>query len=236
MPSPKRVTARYLQALSPDFRERLRGVVSQKVMETIGVMGSVYKRIHNAQKVGGKTFENFLEDLIPHYDPRVGGFGDWVDPSWVPHIGPVEFEREDLEEVKKLVRDLLLQVLEEHYGESLGMSSAFRWDTETEEVFSFLLHSWDVRQAKRIIVARPRVVVAFSLEGLAGVASRVLGMNPSQDSVDFRLPIVVVTTPQGNYLPIDGWNRIRKALLQGLTEVPSVLLNASESRKVTLSG
>jgi hypothetical protein len=75
----------------------------------------------------------------------------------------------------------------------------------------------------------------MALEGLNGLAGRTLGMNPDSSAVDLRLPILVVTTPSGNLLPIDGWNRIRKALASNAEDVPAVFFNAAETRRVALN-
>lgn len=106
------------------------------------------------------------------------------------------------------------------------------WHTEAEERYTFLTAGWDVRAAKRLIVAKPRPVKTLSLEGTAGLAAQHNGESPDPTTVDLAVPLVVVTTPAGHALPIDGWNRIRKALAEGRTELPAVFLTKAESQRV----
>lgn len=223
-----------LEDLPAGLQEEADRVVSSQVSKYLREMKTAYRRMYNAQKYGGKVFEDLVAAVVPNYDPDRGDFFPNLDPEWVPYVGRVDFDREQLPDVKKAVLRAFQKALSDLFGEPLGMSSEFRWDTETDEKFRFLNRWYDVRAAKQFLVRRPRVVEALSLDGIKGLAARALGMNPETDTVDVRLPVLVVLTPQGNLLPIDGWNRIRKALASGLSEVPAVFLNASESKRVTL--
>ena len=157
---------------------------------------------------------------------------DRADPEWTPYVGDYDFDRSEMPAVREAIRAELLAQLNGLYGEPVGMSSAFRWDTTTEERFFFADSEYDVRRAKELIVARPRVVEQLDVSSIAGFASRVLGMNPSQDAVDLRFPVLVALTRRGTPIPIDGWNRIRKSIATGSVTVPAVFLNARESKLV----
>jgi hypothetical protein len=230
-----RVARRRLATLDSRLEDEILEKVREVFSKTFREMKTFYRRWFNTQKVEGKAFEGFLEQVLPQYDASTRTFYGDLDSTWIPYVGGVEFAREDLSEVRELVRHAVFEVLAEYYGEPLGMSNAFHWDTETEEEFWILGRGYDVRAAKRILVARPRVVERMALEGLNGLAGRTLGMNPDSSAVDLRLPILVVTTPSGNLLPIDGWNRIRKALASNAEDVPAVFFNAAETRRVALN-
>lgn len=220
--------------LPPGLQQELEKEVSSVVSKTFKDGKSLYRRMYNTQKFTGKAFENVLDQVIPNYDINTGDFSSNLDPDWVPYIGRVDFDRQLLPDVKLAAQSALGKALNDIFGENLGLSSKFHWDTETEEQFWFLSHSFDVREAKRIIASKPRVVSPLSLEGIEGWANRVRGMNPDTNTVDIKFPVIVAMTQKGNSIPIDGWNRIRKAISNGLTEVPAVFLNSSESKKVRL--
>lgn len=229
----KKVASLYLASLDPGLAEAVKSEIRRSMLKYLREMKAPYRKMYNAQKVDGKVFESILETSIPNYEALMGG-GVGLDSGWVPYVGNVNFDRGDLPAVREMARQAVFDVLSELFGEALGMSSAFRWDTETAEEFWFLTRGYDVRAAKRIIVSRPRVVESLEVEPVKGIAFRTQGMNPDSASVDIKFPVLVVTTAGGNYLPIDGWNRIRKAIRQGEAVVPAVFLNASESKKITL--
>ncbi len=229
----QRVARSYMASVDAALEPEVSRAVRDHMLKYLREMKTAYRRMYNAQKVEGKVFESILDMVIPNYEGLANG-GVGLDPTWVPYVGNVEFDRVDLPLVREMVRKSIMDTLNELYGQSMGMSSSFRWDTETEEEYWFLTHGFDVREAKRILTSRPRVVEALELEGVKGMASRSHGMNPDDSTVDIRFPVLVATTKGGNFLPIDGWNRIRKAIRQGETTVPAVFLNASESKKIAL--
>jgi len=116
------------------------------------------------------------------------------------------------------------------------MGSVFTdWDTTTEEWFSFLAGSWDVREAKRILAKKPRKGVTFNPADWREFAGNIGGEGPADEKVNLDVPVVFITRKSDGKtwnLPIDGWNRIRKANLQGVLELPAVVLTLTESRKI----
>mgnify|MGYP000882141868 CR=1 FL=1 len=229
MVSPRRTVARFLRA---SLQSAVRAAVKKEISENLRWAGSTYRTWYNRQVVGGKVFEQTVANLVPNYDPGTGQISDRADPEWTPYVGDYDFDRSEMPAVREAIRAELLAQLNGLYGEPVGMSSAFRWDTTTEERFFFADSEYDVRRAKELIVARPRVVEQLDVSSIAGFASRVLGMNPSQDAVDLRFPVLVALTRRGTPIPIDGWNRIRKSIATGSVTVPAVFLNARESKLV----
>lgn len=228
----QRVARSYMASVDAALEPEVSRAVRDHMLKYLREMKTAYRRMYNSQKVEGRVFESLLEGSIPNYEALTRG-GEGLDPSWIPYVGNADYPREDLPLVRELARKAVFSVLNELFGDAVGMSSSYHWDTETEEEFWFLTHGYDVREAKRIIVSRPRVVETLGVDTFRGMASRTLGMNPEDASVDLRLPVLVATTKGGNYLPIDGWNRIRKALRQGDMTVPAVFLNATETKRIS---
>lgn len=117
------------------------------------------------------------------------------------------------------------------------MSTFTDWDTETFEHFIFLSATYDVRAAKRILAKKPRESVGMNPSDLAAFAGAIGGEGPDPAKVNLEVPVILVTRKvpgkKGEVynLPIDGWNRIRKALASGVAEIPAVILTLSESKK-----
>lgn len=229
---PKRIVARFLRA---SLESEVQAAVKKWVSQNFKWMKAFYRTWYNRQRVGGEVFEKVVADLVPGYDPETGSISGHTDPAWTPYVGNYDFDRSEVPVVREQIRFRLLAELNDLYGQPVGMSSSFRWDTTTEERFFFGPMEFDVRRAKELIVARPRVVESLDVAEVAGFSSRVRGMNPSGDSVDVRFPVVVALTVRGTPVPIDGWNRIRKSIAAGDTVVPAVFLNARESKLVRVA-
>lgn len=120
-------------------------------------------------------------------------------------------------------------------------TSDYQWDTETFEEFYFLMHGWDVRAAKAIIAKRaqskkPHVVDFMLVEDVAGF-SALIGHQENAEVLkdpDLSIPIIIVHTPQGHLIPIDGWRRIRKARKEGVKTLLCVVLTKTESKRVKI--
>jgi hypothetical protein len=130
------------------------------------------------------------------------------------------------------------------------------WNTEEEEVFTFMFSRWDVRAAKRILASKNVKVDTVDVadcEKLLG-GSRPNGKGGStirlgvsvdwekveidlmavEPKIDLSVPLIFVQTPEGNILPIDGYHRIAKAHKLGLTEIPAVLLSKKDSKAIQI--
>jgi hypothetical protein len=122
-----------------------------------------------------------------------------------------------------------------------------------DEVFTFVGHSYDVSKAVEILLARGIDVGHMIVADVERLVQRSNGSTitigisvdwnfihddaelPDDDCcIDIRVPIICAYTPVGNFLPIDGWHRIAKAILKGVQELPAVCLTEQESKKIWL--
>lgn len=124
--------------------------------------------------------------------------------------------------------------------------SDVQW-TDEEEYFQFFVTTFDIRAAKRILAKRKRLDVGqMPMDSVSewvskpsgGVDGIVVGGitvdwgKAASDAVDTSVPVILAYTKSGAFFPIDGWHRIAKAKLQGLTHLPAVALTKAESRRV----
>jgi hypothetical protein len=127
-------------------------------------------------------------------------------------------------------------------------SDSIEW-RDTPEVFEFARNVWDVAQAKELIRSkRPRTVAAMDISGVAdligkppvdGKVSIHLGISvnwevAASDDVDLTVPVILVPY-RDSFIPIDGWHRIAKAKILGVTELPCVVMNKAETKQIKLS-
>jgi hypothetical protein len=110
--------------------------------------------------------------------------------------------------------------------------AAFTWDTTTEEIYSFMSYSFDVRKAKEILTKKKHKVHEFDPTEWADIAKRHTGMKPK--NINLEIPVIFATPKPGIFLPIDGWNRIQKAIKEGVPELPAVMLNLKETAQILL--
>jgi hypothetical protein len=109
-------------------------------------------------------------------------------------------------------------------------------DTTTPELFEFMFASFDVREAKRLITAKPRetemvrtdVLRAFlGPRGITVDRKRV----KADPLIDVSVPLIVATLDT-SCLPIDGWHRVAKAIAEGIEEIPALYLTREETEQV----
>ena len=120
-------------------------------------------------------------------------------------------------------------------------SREITWDTTTEEYFTFMGYVFDVREAKRVIVSKPRETHKLNVENARDVIGEPGGRRLSvvsldwnaalSDEVDLNVPVIVVRFDD-TYVVIDGYRRMAKACCQGLPSVPCVVLSEEESEAV----
>ena len=118
-------------------------------------------------------------------------------------------------------------------------SAEFAWDLEREEVFMDPLGggSYDIREAKRIIVATPREVKQWPttggyldyLQDAVEGAKQKPGIDPAL--VDDELPLIATSERDGGII-IDGHHRLKKRLDRRATNVPVVILTGEETERV----
>lgn len=122
-------------------------------------------------------------------------------------------------------------------------SDSIEWQ-DTPEVFLFGRSQWDVAQAKELIrTKRPRKIGNMDISGVAALVGKPpvdgeitisLGIRvdwgkAASDDVDLNIPVILVPY-RDSYLPIDGWHRIAKAILKGVTELPCVVMTKAETK------
>jgi hypothetical protein len=122
----------------------------------------------------------------------------------------------------------------------------------SDETFTFMWSEWDVDAAKAIIRAKPRKIERTTVDRLEPFLSKRTphehdsgftiraGILTDADrvandaTINLDVPLIVVITPEGNALPIDGWHRVAKAVALGVETLPLVYLTKAESKRVRL--
>ena len=116
-----------------------------------------------------------------------------------------------------------------------------QWNTDEAEMFNFVYHNFDVTLAKKILRDKPREIKDMNIEGVMGLVGEpgklIIGVGINwdkalSDEVDLTFPIILVHY-EDSFMPIDGWHRIGKAKMQGIMNLPCVVLDREESAKVS---
>jgi hypothetical protein len=110
------------------------------------------------------------------------------------------------------------------------MSIFTDWDTEREETFNFLGITFDVREARRILKARPRESRLLEVHKYQALLDMISGFSPAS-KIDLDVPVICLAVGKGSF-PIDGWNRILEATRQGRNTLPCVRLNEAEHGQI----
>jgi hypothetical protein len=128
-------------------------------------------------------------------------------------------------------------------------SDSVEW-RDTPEVFQFARNQWDVAQAKELIrTKRPRTIGTMDISGVADLVGKppVDGVSTiclfgiavdwsvaASDDVDLEVPIILVPY-RDSFIPIDGWHRIAKAKVRGVTELPCVVMTKAETKLIKVN-
>jgi len=195
----QRVARSYMASVDAALEPEVSRAVRDHMLKYLREMKAAYRKMYNSQKVDGKVFESILENTIPNYEFLMAG-GVGLDPDWVPYVGDVSFDRGDFPAVREMARQAVFDVLSELFGEVLGMSSAFRWDTETAEEFWFLTRGYDVRAAnvlgKKVHAEEDGVHYTRPMAGI-GMVTKVLVGNPrSVPTTNFQHPDCPMEEPR----------------------------------------
>ncbi len=125
-------------------------------------------------------------------------------------------------------------------------SRKYEWDVTSGEVFTFFGGSWDVRGAKRLIVAKPRRIGVIRVQdvlsflpdppnsGIVRTVSVAVALNWTRvygPDVDLTVPILVAKMGKSR-LPIDGWHRLTRARWLQFDGLPCVTLTDEETEAV----
>lgn len=107
------------------------------------------------------------------------------------------------------------------------------WNVDEAETFNFNCGSYDVQKAKLILAAKPaREVIQLEVAGYAAMVKMIAELKAT--NVDLAVPLILVKISDG-YLPIDGWNRIAKAINDGVNSLPAVVLTKEERNHVRMT-
>lgn len=114
----------------------------------------------------------------------------------------------------------------------------YELDTTTPEFFLFMFATFDVREAKRLITANPRapemVRTSVLRPFLVHDGGHVIVDDDRVESdpmIDVSVPLIVATLDT-SCLPIDGWHRVAKAIVEGIDELPALYLTREETEQV----
>lgn len=121
----------------------------------------------------------------------------------------------------------------------------FDWYLDGGEAYRFMGRSWDVSQAKYIIVQKPRKIITHDLSSLGRFVTRpkegqiIPGHNLDWNlidngDIDVDFPLIAVSLKETPWI-IDGWHRIAKGFEQGKHLFGVAVLDESESKKVDIS-
>ena len=127
---------------------------------------------------------------------------------------------------------------------------SIKWETNKPEFFSFIGQGFDVTKAKQILSNKGSVEIdTLDLENLRDFVKIPGQKNKSvllcsvveidwnriynDDSIDLTVPVIVANNKYGGVVVIDGWHRVGKAIINGLTELPCVVLSKKESQEIT---
>ena len=148
-------------------------------------------------------------------------------------------------ETDKSLYDLLDWMEDAFYDKSLELVSAGdRWEdikgSELElnecEDFSYGGRAWDVRKAKRILYKNPRPKVMFPVRSVKSYIDHgLINTGRNYRDADLNIPLILISSrgdDVSGQFPIDGWHRIRKALENGVKELPAYVLNGEESKEI----
>lgn len=113
------------------------------------------------------------------------------------------------------------------------------WNTEIPEVFHFLGTHYDVQKAKQILASKPRIIASLPVSDVAFLVGKPDTWNiavtidwKKARKADTSVPLILAYSARGNLMPIDGYHRIGRAVLEKKTALPAVVLSEEESREV----
>jgi len=125
-------------------------------------------------------------------------------------------------------------------------STEINWLTEEYERFNFMMRSFDVTEAKKILKNKKHKSENVNVEVLFDAISdpdsnRISILNVVVDhskvaQADLEHPLIFtsIKTKEGIFnLCIDGWHRIAKAKTLGIKELPAFFLNQQETKKIS---
>jgi hypothetical protein len=119
-------------------------------------------------------------------------------------------------------------------------SKDFEWHEVKNEHFEHNNLNYDVNKAKKIIMESPRPIYWVPIVMLKKAARETRIDRTLDSKVDLKIPIIMVTIDNGEYLCIDGYHRIRKAIKinkkdnSKLNKLLGVVLNKKETKDILI--
>jgi hypothetical protein len=111
-----------------------------------------------------------------------------------------------------------------------NMPQFTEWETDRSTPFYFFGTTWNVGEAQRILARKQRDNYWLYVADFLGFIINSQNLNPGVQT-DLNVPVITVRV--GNaWFPIDGWNRIRKAIDTGIEKLPSVRLSGEEDQQI----
>lgn len=109
-------------------------------------------------------------------------------------------------------------------------SDSIHWFTRVER-FDLYGLSYDVREAKMLLQAKPRPIHVFSPQDYSSLLGEIDVMSRNIMRADLEVPIIRLS----DGTPIDGWHRIAKAIRCGRVGLPYVKLTKTEEKKIRIA-
>lgn len=117
-----------------------------------------------------------------------------------------------------------------------------RQGDESPELFRFLSATFDVTHAKRLVAGRSVVAIdPMTWRSYVRLphAQTLYALHIDIDKEraqhsDLTLPILIARLTRTSYLPIDGWNRIYRAIVTGTAHLGAQILTVRETHRVRI--
>lgn len=105
---------------------------------------------------------------------------------------------------------------------------------KAKEIFRFLAWGWSVEAAQALVKdgREPDSIDVAKAADLVGAINR---CEPTVE-VDLSVPLIAIRTAAAGVLPIDGYNRMAKALAEGVVSLPCHILSSAEEREIRMMG
>jgi hypothetical protein len=105
------------------------------------------------------------------------------------------------------------------------------WRIDEYESFDFLGISFDIQEAKRILLARPRPNKKIEVKNYAALLEMQSGLGTPKSKIDLNVPVICLAVGKGSF-PIDGWNRILTAVQNNKDTLPCIRLTDHECARI----
>lgn len=192
------------------------------------------KRLYEGDRIRAYFRGNWYNGTIDYYDEEQNDylikFDNYEDLNQKAETNSKLFDLLNWMEGNFNIKDLQL------------IQTGMRWeeiksdlDLVHSETFSLYGNAWDVREAKRIIYKNPRSIESFPVKSVKYYVEMGLIAIGKYKNADLGIPLILISTKgddKSGQFPIDGWHRIKRALEEGIEELPCYILTEEESKKI----